>query len=206
MSVPPSIKGTAFANVVSELHELVAAGKVTREVLARRLDPNDLAIINQPIQQSGWYEIRLYGELATLMEEVAGGPDFSRQRGARSAEFLLKAGIYQQLEYVRTGGVRLERQRDAEGRFAAFGRDLRLITTFASSMHNHSRWEVKVDPEDTNRWMIEVTEAGAFPDAFIRGNEGFINRMSAEAGLKDLWRGERPRPDLIRYRMTRALR
>src|SRR5215472_17866560 len=88
MSVPPSIKGTAFANVVSELHELVAAGKVTREVLARRLDPSDLAIIDQPIQPSGWYEIRLYGELATLMEEVAGGPDFSRQRGARSAGFL----------------------------------------------------------------------------------------------------------------------
>jgi len=206
MSVPPSIKGTAFANVVSELHELVAAGKVTREVLARRLDPNDLAIINQPIQQSGWYEIRLYGELATLMEEVAGGPDFSRQRGARSAEFLLKAGIYQQLEYVRTGGARLERHSDAEGRFTAFGRDLRLITTFASSMHNHSRWEVKVDPEHSDRWMIEVTEASAFPDAFIRGNEGFINRMSVEAGLKDLWRGERPRPDVIRYRMTRPLR
>jgi hypothetical protein len=206
MSAPPSIKGTAFANVVSELHELVATGKVTREVLARRLGPTDLAIIDQPIQPSGWYEIRLYGELATLMEEVAGGPDFSRQRGARSAELLLKAGIYQQLEYVRTGGVRLERQRDAEGRFAAFGRDLRLITTFASSMHNHSQWEVKVDPEDSDRWMIEVTEAGAFPDAFIRGNEGFINRMSAEAGLKDLWRGERPRADLIRYRMTRALR
>ena len=206
MSVPPSIKGTAFANVVSELHELVAAGKVTREVLARRLDPNDLAIIDQPIQPSGWYEIRLYGELATLMEEVAGGPDFSRQRGARSAEFLLKAGIYQQLEYVRTGGARLERHSDAEGRFTAFGRDLRLITTFASSMHNHSRWEVKVDPEHTDRWMIEVTEASAFPDAFVRGNEGFINRMSAEAGLKDLWRGERPRGDVIRYRMTRPLR
>jgi hypothetical protein len=206
MSVPPSIKGTAFANVVSELHELVAAGKVTREVLARRLDPNDLAIIDQPIQPSGWYEIRLYGELATLMEEVAGGPDFSRQRGARSAEFLLKAGIYQQLEYVRTGGARLERHSDAEGRFTAFGRDLRLITTFASSMHNHSRWEVKVDPEHNDRWMIEVTEASAFPDAFIRGNEGFINRMSAEAGLKDLWRGERPRGDVIRYRMTRPLR
>ena len=206
MSVPPSIKGTAFANVVSELHELVAAGKVTREVLARRLDPSDLAIIDQPIQPSGWYEIRLYGELATLMEEVAGGPDFSRQRGARSAEFLLKAGIYQQLEYVRTGGARLERHSDAEGRFTAFGRDLRLITTFASSMHNHSRWEVKVDPEHSDRWMIEVTEASAFPDAFIRGNEGFINRMSVEAGLKDLWRGERPRPDVIRYRMTRPLR
>jgi len=206
MSVPPSIKGTAFANVVSELHELVAAGKVTREVLARRLDPSDLAIIDQPIQPSGWYEIRLYGELATLMEEVAGGPDFSRQRGARSAEFLLKAGIYQQLEYVRTGGARLERHSDAEGRFTAFGRDLRLITTFASSMHNHSRWEVKVDPEHSDRWMIEVTDASAFPDAFIRGNEGFINRMSVEAGLKDLWRGERPRPDVIRYRMTRPLR
>jgi hypothetical protein len=206
MSAPPSIKGTAFANVVSELHELMAIGRVTRELLTRRLDPNDLAIIDQPIQPSGWYEIRLYGELATLMEEVAGGPDFSRQRGARSAELLLKAGIYQQLEYVRTGGARLERHNDAEGRFTSFGRDLRLITTFASSMHNHSRWEVKVDPEHTDRWMIEVTEASAFPDAFVRGNEGFINRMSAEAGLKDLWRGERLRGDVIRYRMTRALR
>jgi hypothetical protein len=207
MSAAPSIKGTAFANVVHELHELVASGKVTRDVLARRLKPADLAIIDQLIQPSGWYEIRLYGELAQLMEEVGGGEDFSRRRGARSAELLLKAGIYQQLEYVRTGRERLESyERDAEARFTAFGRDLRLIATFASSMHNHSRWEVKVDPEHTDRWMIEVTEASAFPDAFIRGNEGFINRMSAEAGLKDLWRGERPRPDLIRYRMTRALR
>jgi hypothetical protein len=208
MSAAPSIKGTAFANVVHELRELVVSGKVTREVLTRRLQPADLAIIDQPIHPSGWYEIRLYGELAALMEEVAGGHDFSRQRGARSAELLLKAGIYQQLEYVRTGRARLEghSRGDIEGRFTAFGRDLRLITTFASSMHNHSRWEVKVDPEHTDRWMIEVTEASAFPDAFVRGNEGFINRMSAEAGLKDLWRGERPRPDLIRYRMTRALR
>jgi hypothetical protein len=206
MSTAPSIKGTAFANVVRELLEFVGSGKVTRDVLARRLEPADLAIIDQPIQPSSWYEIRLYGELANLMEEVGGGQEFSRQRGVRSAELLLQAGIYQQLEYVRTGRRRLESHSDAEGRFAAFGRDLRLITTFASSMHNHSRWEVKVDPEHADRWMIEVTEASAFPDAFVRGNEGFINRMSAEAGLKDLWRGERPRPDLIRYRMTRPLR
>jgi hypothetical protein len=206
MSAAPSIKGTAFANVVQELLELIKSGKITRSILARRLQPADLATIDQPIQPSGWYEIRLYGELAALMEEVA-GQDFSRQRGARSAELLLTAGIYQQLEYVRTGRERLEShsQRDADGRFTAFGRDLRLITTFASSMHNHSRWDVKVDPEYADRWMIEVTEASAFPDAFVRGNEGFINRMSAEVGLKDLWRGERPRPDLIRYRMTRAL-
>jgi hypothetical protein len=42
--------------------------------------------------------------------------------------------------------------------------------------------------------LSEVTEASAFPDAFVRGNGGFINRMTAEAGLKNLWRASDPDP------------
>ena len=79
-----------------------------------------------------------------------------------------------------------------------------MITSLAGSLYNHSSWTVKLDPDHANRWMIEIADAGAFPDTLLRGNEGFINRLCAELGFQDLWHGERPQGDLIRYRMTHS--
>ena len=92
----PSMKGTVFANVLDELQRFVAAGKITPEMLSDRLAPEDLAIVERPVQPSAWYRISLYAQLMQLMDEVADGTsDFARQRGERSAEQLRNTGIYQ---------------------------------------------------------------------------------------------------------------
>jgi hypothetical protein len=44
-------------------------------------------------------------------------------------------------------------------RFAAFGRDLELLTATSASILNFSRWASRPDPEREGRYLIEVTEA-----------------------------------------------
>ena len=49
MSDIPSIKGAVFAGDVEILKKLLADGSVTREALARRLQKDDLALLDESI-------------------------------------------------------------------------------------------------------------------------------------------------------------
>ena len=45
----------------------------------------------------------------------------------------------------------------------------------------------------------------ASPEALCWRSDGFVNQMAAIHGDEDLWRWERPRQDLVLFRMTRSL-
>ena len=140
-----------------------------------------------------------------LLKDVEGdgSDDYLRRRGAQSAERLLDAGLYQQLEYLNR--TQLANTADSLDRFLAFGRDLRLLTTLSGSIYNFTRWESQIDPEIGNRYKIQVSDAKAFPDLMGCAAEGFINRMAKQHGQADLWRWQRAAPDLIVFRMIRDL-
>jgi len=140
-----------------------------------------------------------------LLRDVEGGGhnEYLRQRGALAAERLLKAGLYQQMEYLsRTQAGKTSNPKE---RFLAFGRDLRLLTTLRASLLNFSRWQVQPDPEWADRYRIEISEATAYPEVLAIIIEGFMNRMSSQLNEPDLWRWQRVRADLVLYRMTRTL-
>jgi len=205
MQTMPSVKGSVLALDVQAVLKLLAAGKVSKDELSHRLEPSDLKILDHPVNLSSWYDIRIIARLLKLLHDVEGDGShaYLLQHGADAADRLLEAGLYHQLEYL--GRAKIQDGGDAHDRFLAFGRDLRLLMTLSGSLYNFGRWQAKLDPQHEDRYVIEITEASAFPEELCRTTQGFINRMARKMNLDDLWRCERVRPDLVVYRMIRSL-
>jgi hypothetical protein len=205
VSSVPSIKGSAFSFVVERTLKLVSAGEISRKELARRLPPDSLSIIDQPIHAIEWYDIRIYAQLMELLRDVAGGGEneYLIRHGEYAAERLLQKGLYQQMEYLKR--LQLGKATDAKGRYEAFGRDLRLLVTITPSILNFGNQQVKSDPEYADRYILETSDATAYPEVLCWTTQGFNNRMAAAHDSPDLWCWERPRLDLVRFRMTRSL-
>jgi hypothetical protein len=205
MPALPSIKGSLFSSIAESVLKLVSAGQISRDELRRRLAPGDLEILDQVVQLTQWYDIRRYERLVELLRDVEGGGhnEYLKQRGAQAAERLLKAGLYQQMEYL--SRTQAGKASDPQERFLAFGRDLRLLTTLSASLLNFSRWQVQPDPEWADRYRIEISEATAYPEVLAWQTDGLMNRMATQHGEPNLWSWERVRPDLIVFRMNRSL-
>ncbi len=63
----------------------------------------------------------------------------------------------------------------------------------------------KPDAERADRYVIEVSDAKDMPEALCWRSDGFVNEMATHHGDKDLWTWKREKPDLVIFRMTRAL-
>jgi hypothetical protein len=205
MSGVPSIKGAVFTHCVEKLLKLVSSGRISRAELERHLEPGDIEILEGPIHATQWYDIRVYERMMRLNRDVDGGGnnEYLVRWGGISAENLLAMGTYQQLDYAKR--MQLAKETEPKARFLAFGRDLRLMASSTSSFLNFVRIEVKVDPENDSRYMLEYSDAAAYPDVLCWTNLGFINRLAAEHGEPDLWKWERPSPDRVVYRMSRSI-
>jgi hypothetical protein len=203
MSARPSIKGSAFLKVVEDVAKLLDGRALSRPEAGRWLRPEDFELLEAEVVISRWYDIRSYERMTGLLLAVAGrgNPEYLRRRGRETARRLLEAGLYTQLEYLqRTEAARAESPRE---RFAAFGRDLRILTTMSASILNFSKWGARPDPEIEGRYVIEVTEARDFPEVLCWTSDGLVNEMAAqhrEGG--DLWRWKREAPDRIVFRMN----
>ena len=205
MAAVPSIKGAAFSFVVEKTLKLVSTGAISRAELARRLTPAGLAVIDRPIVVIQWYDICLYTRIMELLRDTAGEGrnEYLVRHGEEAAERLLQKGLYQQMEYLKR--MDFGKESDPSTRYLAFGRDLRLLISLGPSLFNFGHQEVKNDPQHEDRYMLEISEASAFPEVFCWSTQGFNNRMAAVHDTPDLWRWERPRIDLVRYRMTRSV-
>ena len=205
MTSTPSIKGSVFAGVVEDVRKLLASGELAKTDAARWLQSDDLLLLDQTISVSNWYDLRSYTRMNELLREVAGdgSNEYLRQRGKATARKLLEAGLYAQLEYLQRAEV--AKFSDPQARFEAFGRDLRLLSTLSGSIFNFTRWTPVPDPEREGRYRIEVSEARDFPDVICWRSDGFVNEMASRHGDRDLWSWERSAPDLVVFRMTRAI-
>jgi len=205
MSNVPSIKGTVFIRAVEDILKLVSKGTLSRSELQRRLRPADAKVLDQPVAPSSWYDVQIYGRLLEFLRDVEGegSNEYLRERGARSAELLRQAGLYQQMEYLNR--TQAAQQTDARARYLAFGRDLRLLTTMHGSILNFGRQLVKEDPEHADRYLMVYEEVAPYPEALCWTTDGLVNRMARQHGQPDLWKWERPAPHSIVYRMTRSI-
>ena len=205
MSKIPSIKGSIVANHAEVLQKYLAKAQVPASELARRFQPGELELLAGPIEATRWYDVRMYKRLLEFLRDYPGEGDnqYLIDAGRRSAENLIRAGIHQQLEYLRRTQHQ-ERIEPAE-RFAAFGRDLRLLSSITGSILNFSPVTVVQDPEYRYRWILRRSEAREFPDVLCWTTQGFSNRMAEEHGSPDLWYWERPEPDQVQYRMNREV-
>ncbi|RIL04693.1 MAG: hypothetical protein DCC71_13105 [Proteobacteria bacterium] len=202
----PSIKGTVFAGVVEALAKCLAEGRVTEGELGRWLTPADRAALHEKILVSNWYPIESYRRINELLRDVVGhgGNEYLRELGRETARKLMAAGIYAQFEYLQRTEV--ANAIGAEAKFAAFGRDLRRITTLSSAILNFSKWTAVPDPEHQGgRYWIEVCDAQHFPEVLAWRSDGLINEMGVARFGGDMWRWDRPARDRIVFRMQRDL-
>ena len=201
----PSVKGSVFATVVEDVQKSLGRGAVRREQLRRWLQPEDIAFLDQKIVVSSWYPITAYTHMGELLRDVEGGGnnEYLRQCGRQTAQRLLEAGLYSQLEYLHRAEV--GKTSGDRARFEAFGRDLRLLTTISASILSFSRWAMKPVPDYDCRYLIEVSEARDVPEVLCWRSDGFINEMATQHGDSDLWNWSRIRQDLVVFRMTRKL-
>lgn len=205
MPTIPSIKGSVFSGLVDDIKKLLAANRVKQTEFARWLKPKDLAYLEGNVQAHEWYDIRSYDRMSLLLRDVEGGGsnEYLRKRGARNAKRLLDAGLYGQLEYLHR--TQFARESEAGARFEAFGRDLARLVTISASILNFGRSIHKPDLDHKMRWIIENSQAREYPETLVWASDGFTNEMARQHNTPDLWVWERPEPDRIIWRMTRAL-
>ena len=201
----PSVKGSVLAGVAEDVNKLLVQGTISREELTRWLKPEDIALLNQEMLVSEWYDVRALARISELLRDVKGKGDneYLRQLGRQSARRLLDSGLYQQLEYLQ--GLQLLKASDQRARFEAFGRDLRLLTTLTGSIFSFTKWDSRPDPERDGRYIVRIAEARDFSDVLCWRSDGFINEMAREHNEPDLWRWERASRDLVLCRMNRPV-
>jgi hypothetical protein len=200
----PSIKGSAFQSVVADLAGLVQSGKIARESVEARLQAEDLALLDDKILPGLWYPLACYERMSELLWEFEGhrDPAYLIARGARSAERLFEAGLYQQMQRGEELGAAKRERGEAWSEF-----DGNLMTSLASAIFNVSRWRYRRHPEDLYVNRIEVTAARDLPEVSRWAAQGFIEYMASRmTGLTVQVTSERPTRDRIVYtlRMTRG--
>ena len=205
MATIPSIKGSVLAGHAEILKKLLDTRPLDRATLESRFEPGDLDLLRGRISAASWYDIRIYTRMMEFLRDYEG--DGSNQylvnSGIRTAENLIRSGIYQQFEYLQR--TQLNSKSSPQERFAAFGRDLRLLITVNGSLLNFSANELLEDPDHALRYVIQHRDAEHYPEVLCWTTQGFTNRMAEEHGNPDLWFWERPRRDLLWFRMNRSV-
>jgi hypothetical protein len=205
MTMLPSIKGSVVAGHAEVLQKYLASRTLDPAGLERYFRPGDLELLAGPIVATEWYDISMYRRLLEFLRDYPGegDNDYLIAAGRRSAEALIRAGIYQQMEYLRR--TQHSSVDDPRERFLAFGRDLRLLCSLSQSILNFVKAEVVVDPDHPDRWVQEYRDARDYPEVLCWTTQGFCNRMAEEHGSPDLWRWQRLSPQLLQFRMNYPL-
>ncbi len=191
----PSIKGTAFQAVAVDLARLVQAGRIPRHVVELRLEAADLRLLDDKILPGLWYPIACYRRMSELLWELEGKgkPAYLLARGARAAERLFEAGLYQQMLRGEQIGAEYRERGESWSEF-----DGKLMTSIAGAIFNVSRWSFRRHPEDPNVNRIEVSDAAELPEVSRLAAQGFIEYTASRlTGVSVHVTSERPRPDRI---------
>ena len=165
MAVVPSIKATGFQSAADDLAKLVAAGRLTRRQLEKRLEPGDLVYLDKQLAASSWVPIETYARVLDLLTELEGGGDvgaYLRGRGKRAGARLHKLGLYGQFEAnIETWGVKVGA----------------ITATMGAVLYNFTKWSFEADPE-AGAFETTLSEAPNYPDALRLVGEGFIEYLA----------------------------
>jgi hypothetical protein len=189
----PSAKGSVVVGVVSSLRSLKRAGRVSEEMLAARLGANALRLLGEKIEGGRWYPMATFGELVDYEWDVTGSdPAYAREAGARSADRMFDAGLYQQLDYA--GRVARPKSREE------LVRQAKLITTVTGALYSFMTTAVRIS-QAGDQLEIVYENAGEFREPLRFSTEGYMNRVNERQGSSRRWTSERTRPDEIVFRM-----
>jgi len=197
----PSIKGTAFQSVVEDVRQLRESGRIGCDQLEVALEAADLRILDDKVLPGLWYPLASYRRLTELlMRSVGRGrTDYVVARGARAAERLFAAGVYQQLERGEVIGAEKRARREDWGTHEG-----NLMASLAGAIFNVSRWRFVAEPEAGGS-RIEVSDAGALPEVSRWAAQGFVEYTASRlSGTPLRVTSERPTPDRIVFTIRRG--
>jgi hypothetical protein len=148
-----------------------------------------------------WYPLTSYQRLTELLMQVEGDGSsaYVVARGARAAERLFAAGLYQQLS--RGDEIGAEKQA-AKERWSP--QEANLMASLAGAIFNVSRWRFVTDA-DTDSSRIEVTEASALPEVSRWAAQGFVEYTASRlARATVVVTSERPSPDTVIFTLRQS--
>ena len=134
-----SIKGTAFLLARRDVLALVDAGRLSRVALERRLEPQDLALLDETPLPTSWYPLPTYDRLLRVLMDIEGGGETSYlvQRARKGMEALMRGGIYKQLERAEA----VAREQGA----GWFERTGHILATLPTAFFNKGSWRLSRD-------------------------------------------------------------
>lgn len=183
----PSVKGSIFASVASDVKKAMAEGRLDRDDLEAALDEKELPLLDDLVTAVSWKPMATYGRMLELLARVEGGSGreaYLRDRGARAAERLL-AGTYHRFEAKR-------------GEWGPKSGE--LMTSIAGVLYDFTRWRFgQIAPGE---WEIVASDAAEFPDAAAHTAHGFLDWYANRASPVPIeTRLSRPTPDRIVFWM-----
>lgn len=181
----PSIKGSLFGLIVTELREHLDGGRIPRAAAEAVLRPDDFALIEKTIRPGTWYPIEVHERVLTVLYRTIGGGrrEYLMEGGRRAADALAQSGLYAQLEL-----------KGDPGQLKKFGR---ILVTLSGAAYSFSSWQIADIDEVEGRFTIEVTDAAALGDSVVARAEGFAER-ALENGCGGRWQVWSRRPSADR--------
>jgi hypothetical protein len=190
-----SIKGTALQGLAMDVAGLIQTGRISRAAVEARLEAEDLRVLEEKVLPGSWYPLACYRRMTELLWEIEGqrDPAYLLARGARTAQRLFDAGIYQQMR--RGEEIGAQKRARNEGWTESDGN---LLTSLAGAIFNVSRWRYRNQPGDPTSNRIEVSEAAELPEVSRLAAQGFIEYAASRISGSDVRvSSERPSPDRI---------
>jgi hypothetical protein len=172
----PCIKGSAFVGVVDDLNRLLDEGRTTREALEERLQPDDLAYLDEDEVAPGfWYPMPSYDRLLSVLVELEGGDDpraYLLGRGEAAMKRMMALGLYNQFASLEQGWTRLAG---------------RVLGTISQVVYNFMTFEIVSgadaagDGTQSSRFTILVRDGGLLSRNAQTTIEGAVAALASRA-------------------------
>lgn len=186
-----SVKGIFLAGAVATVRKAIREGRVAREQVELRLDPQDVPFLDEKVDISLWYPVETLGHFLDVLADVDAAADREealRQIGRAAADMAAQTGRYRQLDPGRKAG-------SSHSELLRYGR---LVTSVITAFYDFSRMSFGPDPEGTGAFQIDWYDVGELPESNRHCAQGFIEQVARHAADdRMVVDSARPSPDHI---------
>lgn len=144
-----NIKGTAFLMARRDLLALIESGRFSRVALERRLQPRDLALLEETPLPTNWYPLSTYDRFLRVLLDIEGNgdPRYLVARARKGMDALMKSGMYRQLDRAQVV------VREGHGWFERSGH---ILATLPTAFFDKGSWKLSGD-EERRSFTLEGT-------------------------------------------------
>ena len=189
-----SVKGLLLLGSAATLRAALESGRLTRDELEVRLEPEDLPWVEEKLDPTRWYPVASLGRMTELVVSVKGGARVPTLRaiGEKAAEDVRAQGTYAQMSFDE-GAVR-------EATLLEMKSFARQTATIHNALFDFGRPVVELD-EEREHILIRYEDVRGYPEATRISGEGYTSRMASWAlGRPCRVRAEDVQPDAFTFR------